>query len=91
MTEFEWDPRKARLNVRKHGVHFPDALTVLEDEQALTMTEESASGEQRWITLGVDALGRILVVVYTWRVSSVRMISARTATPNERRRYAEGL
>ena len=91
MTEFEWDPRKARLNVRKHGVYFPDALAVLEDEHALTMTEESAGGEQRWITLGVDALGRILVVVYTWRVSNVRMISARMATPNERRRYAEGL
>jgi uncharacterized DUF497 family protein len=51
----------------------------------------AADGEVRWITLGVDALGRILVVVYTWRKSSVRIISARPATPGERDRYAEGL
>lgn len=89
--EYEWDPKKARLNVQKHDVHFSDALPVLEDDHALTMTEESAGAEQRWITLGTDALGRILVVVYTWRKSRVRMISARQATPSERRHYAEGL
>jgi uncharacterized DUF497 family protein len=87
--EFEWDPKKARLNVRKHGVHFSDALSVLEDENALTVIEESADGEARWITLGSDALGRVLVVVYTWRGRNVRMISARPATPRERRQYEE--
>lgn len=89
--DVEWDPNKARLNVRKHGVHFSDALSALEDESALTMTEESAGGEERWITLGTDALGRVLVVVYTWRGSRVRLISARAATPRERRQYGEGL
>lgn len=89
--EYEWDPKKARLNMRKHGVYLSDALPVLEDDHALTMTEESAGGEQRWITLGMDALGRILVVVYTWRESRVRVISARPATPGERRQYVEGL
>ena len=58
---------------------------------ALTTTEHALNGEQRWITLGVDALGRILVVVYTRRKSRVRIISARPATPGERYRYAEGL
>lgn len=61
--ESEWDPKKARLNVRKHGVHFSDAVSVLEDNNALSITEESADGEERWITLGADVLGRILVVV----------------------------
>ena len=89
--ESEWDPKKARLNVRKHGVHFSDAVSVLEDNNALSITEESADGEERWITLGADVLGRILVVVYTWRSNRVRLISARPAMPTERRHYAEGL
>ena len=89
--DFEWDAQKARLNARKHGVQFADAVHVLEDGGALTTTEHASDGEQRWITLGIDALGRILVVVYTWRKSRVRIISARPATPGERDRYAEGL
>lgn len=89
--EFEWDPRKARLNVRKHGIHFSDASSVLEDDRALTITEESMDGEVRWITLGADSLGRVLIVVYTWREEQVRLISARNATPTERRNYTKGL
>jgi uncharacterized protein len=61
----EWDPKKARLNFRKHGIRFADALSVLKDARVLTITEQSADGEERWITLGTDAVGRILVVVYT--------------------------
>lgn len=64
--ELEWDPRKAAENLRKHGVDFADAGTVLHDEQAL---------------------GRVLVVVYTWREDRPRLISARKATPLERRQY----
>ena len=75
----------------KAGIQFADAVHVLEDDGALTTTEHASDGELRWITLGVDALGRILVVVYTWRKSRVRIISARPATPGERDRYAEGL
>ena len=55
------------------------------------MTEESTDGEERWIALGTDALGRVLGVVYTWRHDRVRMISARPATPAERAVYAEGI
>ena len=85
----EWDPRKARLNARKHGVQFADAVAVLEDEHALTMRDPFAHEEERWVTLGLDALGRVLVVVYTWRGERVRVISARRATASERRRYEE--
>jgi hypothetical protein len=85
----EWDPGKARLNARKHGVHFADAVAVLEDERALTTRDLFSREEQRWVTLGLDALGRVLVVVYTWRGERLRVISARKATARERRRYEE--
>lgn len=88
--KFEWDARKARLNVRKHGIQFADAVLVLEDDRALTTIEHAADGEERWITLGVDAFGRILVVVYTLRRSRVRLISPRAATSGERDRYEGG-
>ena len=87
----EWDPKKARLNVRKHGIHFSDALLVLEDEHGLTIPEESADGEERLITMGIDALGRLLVVVYTWRDDRIRLSSARRATAKERRQYVKNL
>jgi uncharacterized DUF497 family protein len=85
----EWDPAKARWNARKHGVHFADAVAVLEDERALTMRDPLSHEEERWVTLGLDALARVLVVVYTWRGERVRLISAREATASERRRYEE--
>jgi uncharacterized DUF497 family protein len=86
----EWDPRKARLNARKHGVRFADAAAVLEDERALTIADLSSSEEERWVTTGLDPLGRVIVVVYTWRGQHARLISARRATFRERRSYEEG-
>src|SRR5258705_13606418 len=65
---------------------FADAATVLHDDYAITIPEEGAD-EERFVTTGMDALGRVLVVVYTWRESRVRIISARAATPRERRQY----
>jgi len=59
---------------------------VLEDEAALTLSDDHAE-EERWVTLGMDALGRVLVVAYTWRDDEVRLISARKATRTERRQY----
>ena len=85
----EWDPGKARLNVRKHGISFADAVASLEDEGALTMRDPFSDDEERWVTMGRDVLGRVLVVVYTWRGESVRLISARKATARERRRYED--
>jgi uncharacterized protein len=87
-VNFEWDPAKARANAAKHGIRFADAVIALEDDSALTIPD-SSSEEERWITLGMDAFGRILVVVYTWREERVRLISARLATPRERKQYEE--
>jgi uncharacterized DUF497 family protein len=88
-VEYEWDPDKASDNRQKHGVDFADAVTVLEDDLALTIHDPKPASEERFITLGVDSLGRLLVVVYTWRGEAVRLISARPATPRERRSYEE--
>ena len=82
----EWNSRKAVANLRKHGVDFADAATVLCDELALTIADDE-SEERRFITVGMDALGRVLLVVYTWRGERPRLISARKATPRERRQY----
>ena len=82
----EWDPVKAEANFRKHGVRFADALTALEDDNGITIRDD-AETEDRWITIGMDCLGRVLVVVYTWRGDRVRLISARQATSAERRQY----
>jgi uncharacterized DUF497 family protein len=88
-VESEWDPAKARANFTKHGVRFADAVTALEDDSALTIRDLSPEDEERWVTMGLDAFGRLLVVVYTWRGERVRLISARQATPDERRQYEE--
>jgi hypothetical protein len=92
MDEFEWDSRKAGANRRKHGVDFADAASVFEDEPALTVRDEiSAVDEPRFLTLGRDLLGRLLVVTYTWRDGRIRLISARPATAAERRQYRGGV
>ena len=86
-VEFEWDGTKAAYNVERHGIDFADAVTALYDEHAVTIRDESVDEEERLVTLGMDALGRVLVVVYTWRGRRVRIISAREATAGERRCY----
>jgi len=85
-VEYEWDSKKAALNLKKHEVSFADAVTVFADDRALTFGD-SQPDEERHITLGMDALAQVLVVVYTWRGDRIRIISARRATPNERRQY----
>jgi hypothetical protein len=85
---FEWDPEKARANLRQHGIDLADAVAVFEDERGLTMRDLlTAVDEQRYLTMGADTQGRILVVAYTWRGSRIRMFSARRAMPSERRHY----
>lgn len=89
--EFEWDERKTAANFRKHGVDFADAAVVPEDDLALTLRDPDAHGEERWITMGLYPYQRRLLVVYTWKGERIRLISARTATGAERRRYEAGL
>jgi len=82
----EWDRDKAEANRSKHGVDFADAATVLSDDFALTRRDEDPA-EERFVTMGMDALGRVLVVVFTWRGEEIRLISARRATASERKQY----
>ena len=84
----EWDPAKAHSNLKKHGVAFTEALTALEDEMAITIEDEHLD-ERRFVTLGLSESGRLLVVVYTYRGESVRIISARKATTVEETAYEE--
>lgn len=86
--EVEFDSAKAASNLRKHGVSFADAESALRDTNALTVEDPDAEDEQRFVTLGMDALGRILVVVHTPRGERLRIISARKASPKESRNYA---
>jgi uncharacterized DUF497 family protein len=88
---FEWDDEsKAGLNFQKHGVRIPEAIPVFDDPYAITIADdESEPGEQRFVTLGIGAAGRLLVVVYTWRGRNIRIISARPAEPHEREQYGK--
>ena len=79
--KFEWDPHKAKLNLRKHRVSFEEAATAVLDEFSRTSPDPDHSvSENRFITLGVSARRRLLVVFYTERTDSIRIISARKAT-----------
>ena len=78
-------------NAAKHHVRFGDAVAALEDERAVTIRDPFSDEEERWFTLGQDALGRVLVVVYSWRDENVRLIPARLATQRELRVYRENL
>jgi uncharacterized DUF497 family protein len=82
-----FDPVKAASNLQKHGVHFSEAEMVLQDPVALTIEDPDAVNEQRWITMGMDSTGRILVVVYTYRSDQIRIISIRKASRQEREKY----
>ena len=88
MTNDQWDRNKALTNLNKHGIDFADAVSVFSDELALTIFDDRFE-EERFITIGMDILSRILVVVYTLRDDEIRLISARQATRNERRQYEE--
>jgi uncharacterized DUF497 family protein len=83
----EWDPAKARANLQKHGVDLADAVIALEDDLALTIADPDAEGEERFVSLGMDSRGRLLVTVFTVRGNRVRLISSRRATRAERRAY----
>jgi uncharacterized DUF497 family protein len=85
--EYEWDATKSRANLAKHGIDFADAVAVFEDNLALTRPDLESRGEPRFVTLGVDGFGRLLVVVFAERDARIRLISARPATKQERNSY----
>lgn len=86
--EFEWDVAKATSNLAKHGVSFPEAMGVFGDPLEVTISDPVHSrGESRFLSIGISKAGRLLVVAYTERQGRIRVISAREATPKERRHY----
>jgi uncharacterized protein len=88
VAEFEWDSEKAERNYLLHGVRFTDASTVFPDVFAICQPDETY--EERMVVIGMDALGRVLFVVYEWRDETIRIIHAREASPALRKRYLEG-
>ena len=88
IVAYRWDPSKAKTNRRKHRVHFADAVGVFEDPRAVTV-DDPHPDEERFVTLGLDVLGHLLVVCWTGRGDDIRIISARPATRHEQRQYEE--
>lgn len=86
--DIEFDPRKAASNLKKHGVSFDDAATALLDPMALAREDDDAQGEARFVAVGMSGAGHLITVCYTLRdEETIRIISARRATTNERRQY----
>jgi hypothetical protein len=83
---FEWDAEKAETNWQKHRISFGQAMEVFSDTRAVII-DNPFPFEERYSALGMDALGRVLVVVYAWRGDRIRIISARRATRNEQHQY----
>lgn len=89
--KFEWDSRKAEIDLRKHGVSFDEAASIFLDSLALSGPDPDHSvGESRYITFGISRLGRLLSVSHTYRPGSIRIIMARRMTRGERKTYEEG-
>ncbi len=88
---FEWDPAKASANLGSHGVSFAEAVTVLEDDFALTREDPEPGDEPRFVTLGLSNVGNLVVVVYTYREPDIiRIISAWKANKRQGEQYEEG-
>lgn len=86
--QFEWDPEKAKRNLKKHRISFDEAVTVFYDPLSATFGDPDHSvGEDRLMTIGYSARGRLLVVSHAERGSAVRIVSARLASRQERRRH----
>ena len=91
MIEFEWDPKKAAANIKRHRVSFEEARTVFLDEQAKLIDDpDHSSDEDRFVLLGISGLLRILLVCHCYRQQgqTIRIISARKASPGEARQYS---
>lgn len=86
LMDIIFDPKKSAINLRKHGIDLAEVEGVFYDPMAITV-EDADHGEQRFVVIGADGFGRILVVAYTYRGEAIRLISARRADPKERRQY----
>jgi uncharacterized DUF497 family protein len=87
-VEFEWDPEKGAANVKKHGVEFAEAMTIFGDPLELTIADpDHSEGEPRFLSIGLSAGSRLLVVAYAERTGRMRIINAREASSQERKNY----
>ena len=86
-----FDPEKNAANIAKHGVSLAEGDGVLHDPLALTIEDDSARDEPRWVTIGMNTFGALMVVVWTDRDDDVRLISVRKPEPKERRSYEKGI
>ncbi len=95
--DFEWDTKKAKSNFGKHHVTFERATTIFRDPNTLSIPDdEHSETEERWLTMGLDANGALLMISHTFKnisasVVSIRLISARKATKSETKQYEEGI
>ena len=87
----EFDPKKDAANIKKHGVSLSEGDGVLNDPLALTVEDDTVEGERRFVTIGMNAFGSLMIVVHTPRGSGSRTISVRKADPKERRNYEKGV
>ena len=87
----EFDPKKDAANVKKHGVSLSEGDGVLNDPLAVTVEDDFAEGEQRFVTIGMNAFGSLMVVVHANRGNKSRIVSVRRADPKERRNYEKGI
>jgi hypothetical protein len=86
-----FDPKKNAANIKKHGVSLSEGDGVLSDPLALTVEDDSAEGERRFVTIGMNLFGSLMVVVHSPRPDGPRIISVRKPDPRERRNYEEGV
>lgn len=88
---FQFDPRKAEANLKKHRVSFADAEPVFSDPRAIHIIDTDIDDEERFVVIGIGATGKLLVVVYTVRGDDIRLISVRRATRREAKTYETGI
>ena len=93
--QLTWDERKNQINTQKHGISFETAVLVFDDAQQVSRHDRTVDGELRWQTIGMVNGIHLLLVAHTMSVNGdeeiIRIISARKATPRERRVYAENI
>jgi hypothetical protein len=90
-VEVTYDPKKNTANLKKHGVSLVDGDGVLNDPLAITIEDDAAEGEQRFVSIGMNSFGSLMIVAYTYRGDDVRLVSVRKAEPKERRAYEKGV
>ena len=87
-SEFEWDDEKAEVNRRKHGIGFDEAATIFNDPNIATISDpDHSDNEERFVSIGMSVITRLLTVIHTFRKTRIRLISARKATVAEKKKY----